>query len=952
MVFPQLGRAYLMKSSVFIVTLLLLSFSYATNAHVETPNNKATLWFEQSDLPLNEKLHVKVLDNGMRVVVIQNVKPKKAISIRMRVGAGSLQETGKQPGLAHFLEHMAFNGSTNVPEGDMIQILERHGLSFGKDSNAETNFKQTVYMLDLPKNDKETLSTALFLMRETASELTLDKDAIARELPVISSEVRERTTLDLRILKDWSSYVLQGANIIDRIPLGTLEGMKEVNQSRLKAFYHNYYTPNHTTLVIAGDVDVQSVFSMVEKQFASWDNKGHDIVPYSKQVMFPTTAEARVFKDSNVTTHVEFNYLEPINRAPDSRAKRVEEFMLYVANQALQYRLETTAFASQGELLSPYVGSYNQFDVVTSNQLSVATKSDQWQAGVDMLESSLRQAVKYGFSKQEIQRQLDKYHTLLKLDAEATKDTLSSSYAAGVVNDINNKAVSTSNEFALSLFESDVIPKEISAYNQIFNKHWSDKHPRIYVMDKPQSKVTAKTVLEAYKDSESTQVKPYAEAEKVQFAYQNFGQPATAKLIEKTAFGDVTRYRFDNGVYLNVKPTEFESNSVYISVRVGKGKLDLAKKDAPLATLFDSAFIAGGLEAHDINDLRSIFSGRQIGASYYLTDDAIEGHYRVPPQDTLDQLKVAAAFLTHPGYRPSGHALAVQSLKSVYDSYPTTPEGVLGFNVGKVLYQDDPRWEYPKVEVIDKLPLTALKQFVDRSVNQGPIEVSLLGNITQQQAVDYVAQTFGALNIKAQDFVPRPRADIQLNVGEHYTLYHQGEQNTALASGYFSLPDGRDYKRVVGFAVLRSILQLRVNDAIREKTGKAYSPWVDSSQSLLYKDYGYLSLNSNTTVDNVDIVFDIYRKLIRDIQETGVSNDELKRAVMPMIDGIEQSYENNGFWFGLMYKASSYPENLANEQTFKQLVSAVTAADVQQLAKQIVLKDMITVAVLPEEKEE
>jgi zinc protease len=245
-----------------------------------------------------------------------------------------------------------------------------------------------------------------------------------------------------------------------------------------------------------------------------------------------------------------------------------------------------------------------------------------------------------------------------------------------------------------------------------------------------------------------------------------------------------------------------------------------------------------------------------------------------------------------------------------------------------------------------------LKPFVDRSVNQGPIEVSLLGNITQQQAVDYVAQTFGALNIKAQDFVPRPRDDIQLNVGEHYTLYHQGEQNTALASGYFSLPDGRDYKRVVGLAVLRSILQLRVNDAIREKTGKAYSPWVDSSQSLLYKDYGYLSLNSNTTVDNVDVVFDIYRKLISDIQQTGVSSDELKRAVTPMIDGIEQSYENNGFWFGLMYKASSYPENLTNEQTFKQLASAVTVADVQQLAKQINLKDMITVAVLPKEKEE
>ncbi len=609
---PQAPQILVKRFKTYFAALLLVLLSFAAVAHVETPDRKDTLWFKPSDLPLSEKIHVKQLDNGMRVVVIQNSKPKKTISIRMRIGAGSLQETGKQPGLAHFLEHMAFNGSTHVPEGDMIQILERHGLSFGKDSNAETGFQQTVYMLDLPTNDQETLSTALFLMRETASELTLEKDAIARELPVISSEVRERTTLDLRILKDWSSYVLQGANIIDRIPLGTLEGMKAVNQSRLKAFYHNYYTPNHTTIVIAGDVDVQSVFTMVEKQFASWDSKGQDTAPYAKQVTFPTSAEARVFKDSNVTTHVELNYLEPINRAPDSRAKRVDEFMLHIANQALQYRLETMAFSSQGELLSPYVGSYNQFDVVTSNQLSVATKAGQWQAGVNMLESSLRQAVKYGFSDQEIQRQLDKYHTLLKLDAQATKDTLSSSYAAGIVSDINNKMVSTSNEFALSLFESDVLSKDTASFNQIFNQHWSNPYPRIYVMDKPESNVTAETVLEAYKNSESTPVTSYVEADKVAFAYQNFGKPGKAKLVEKTAFGDVTRYRFNNGVYLNVKPTEFESNAVYISIRVGKGKLDLAKKEAALATLFDSAFIAGGLEKHDINDLRAIFSGDKL----------------------------------------------------------------------------------------------------------------------------------------------------------------------------------------------------------------------------------------------------------------------------------------------------------------------------------------------------
>ncbi|USD63352.1 insulinase family protein [Vibrio sp. SCSIO 43140] len=939
-----------------LATLALIQVaSFSAHAHIETPDNQTTLWFEKSDLPLDEKLHVKALGNGMRVIVIANDKPKKAVSIRMRVAAGSLQEPGQEePGLAHFLEHMAFNGSTNVPEGEMVQILERHGLSFGKDTNAETNFKQTVYMLELPKNDVETLKTSLFIMRETASELTLDKEAIERELPVISSEVRERTTLDLNMLYDWSSFVLRDGNIIERIPLGTLNGMKMVDKQRLTDFYRHYYTPENTTLIISGDVDVQQTFAMVEKQFGDWRVKGKQPEAYSKQVTLPSQPEARVFLDVNARTTVELNFLEPINREPDSKSKRSQELTLYIANQALQYRLETQSYASEGKLLSPYVGSYNQFDVIAINQLSMTTPYGLWREGLQVLDQGLRQAAQYGFTEQEIKRQLDKYHNLLKLDAEAEDDTYSADYASKLVSDVNNSMVTTSSAFDLSLFEQDVMSQDIEVFNRAFQQHWQGKAPRIYVTERPSTgqakSATSRDVLETYQIASAKQVSPYTPQKQAEFAYQSFGKEGTAEKLETTNFGGVTRYRFENGVYLNVKPTDYESNAVYISVRAGKGKLGLTPEEGAFATLFDAGFVAGGLEAHDINDLRSIFSGRQINANIYLTDDAIESQYRVPPQDVLDQLRVTAAFLTHPGYRASGHAFAIEHLKSIYDSYPTTPERVLGFNSGELMYQGDPRWVYPSIESVEALPLTVLQPFVERSINKGPVEVSLLGNISEQQAVDYVAQTFGALDIKAQAFIDRPVTEMKLQPNKSYTFYHHGEPNTALASGYFTLPDGSNYSDVVGFAILRSILQIRVNDAIRESTGKAYSPWVDSSQSLLYKDYGYLNLNSNTTIENVDVVLNIYKQLVKDLQEKGVTQDELVRAVTPMTDRVEQSYESNGFWFGLMAQASSYPENLANEANFEAYARQVSVEDIQKLANRIDVSSMIEVRVLPTTK--
>ena len=206
----------------------------------------------------------------MRYIVRSNATPKGQALVRMIVETGSLDEADDERGYAHFVEHMAFNGSTNVPEGEMVKLLERLGLAFGADTNASTGFDRTTYMLDLPRNDPALLDTALMLMRETASELTISEAAVERERGVILAERRDRNTFALRNVIDQIVFQHPGARYTQRLPIGTEETLNAATAARLRAFWRREYVPAHTTVIVIGAFAVETMEAAIKARFADW----------------------------------------------------------------------------------------------------------------------------------------------------------------------------------------------------------------------------------------------------------------------------------------------------------------------------------------------------------------------------------------------------------------------------------------------------------------------------------------------------------------------------------------------------------------------------------------------------------------------------------------------------------------------------------------------------------
>lgn len=224
----------------------------------------------RSDLAADPTLRFGILPNGMRYILRHNATPKAQAALRLWLGTGSLQEREDQLGLAHFLEHMAFNGSKSIPEGEMVKILERHGLAFGADTNAATSYDSTVYQLDLPHTDADTVDQSLKILREVASELTIAPNSVDRERGVVLSEERTRASPSYQVFKDRFAFLFAGQRPPLRDPIGSVSVLKSAPASVIADYYRTWYRPERAVLVAVGDFDLDSMESKLKAGFTNW----------------------------------------------------------------------------------------------------------------------------------------------------------------------------------------------------------------------------------------------------------------------------------------------------------------------------------------------------------------------------------------------------------------------------------------------------------------------------------------------------------------------------------------------------------------------------------------------------------------------------------------------------------------------------------------------------------
>ena len=905
----------------------------------------------QTALTTSPRIQEGVLGNGLRYFIIPNQTPKNEVVVRMRVGVGSMYETPKEAGIAHFLEHMAFNGSTNVPEGEMIAILERYGLKFGADTNASTGFEETIYKLDLPNNNIETIDTALFLMRETASNLTITDDAVSAEIPVVKSEYESRNNIYMDAYKASLQEWTDGLEYINRFPIGSLETIARFSAPAVRNFYTTHYFPANTQLIIAGDIDADDIQGKIEKVFADWQNAQAPTKFDAGMLSVNDSLQVASFSGPNLPTQVNLFYVTPEQLAPDTILNRRKDFVEQIANGILSYRLNSLVLAGN----APFEGvgsshsfTFNQLDLT---QVIAQTQPEKWAESLTTLVVEIRKIMEFGISEQELIREVKATRNALVTAAQSEATIPSSSLANAVLSNIPLDGVLNESSQSLDIFQELMATFSAEEINKVLRSQFMRVEPTIFMQFSQQALAlpTTEQIIAVYQQAMTLPIQANVEKEVAKFAYTEFGQPGTVKAKSYNEVYDYYSYTFTNGVHLNVKSTDLAQEKVLIDVAYGDGIKTLTPEQAGMQDLYNF-YIVGGLGKHSVNELRELLSDKNVSLNFNADLNSYGGTFSTSTDTLTTQLQLITAYMTDPGYSDSVLPLFRKNVEQGAKQRKNTIGAVKSYEVVNAIYGNDYRIGSAPTEAILQRDFTELKPILDQALQQGPLMVTVVGDVDVTEIVAEVAATLGSLPIQVAAPQHRWLTDIALQTGTEFTLYHAGNPENASVTRYFKTTDNQDLTKALQLKILGAVVQLKVQDVIREQLGAAYSPSARAFGSNSIKGDGMLLLDTLTTPDQITLVQSTYDALIAGLKTPGnITDDEVKRAIEPMLANWKTAKEQNSFWLSRLKVMHTRSDSLARFEAQPGIYAQITPEVLTLLAREYLTdKNKIEVVVLPE----
>jgi len=905
-------------------------------------------WGLESVLPADPTVRFGVLPNGMRYALKHNETPKDAAVIRFAFDVGMREAEAAQAGIPHFIEHMAFNGSTNIPEGELVKRLERLGLAFGADTNAETDLEHTTYKLDLPNLKPETVDGALTVMREIASELTLAPAAVDRERGILVSEYRVRNVPQMRRTIDALGKQIGDPRFGPGVT-GTPESLTAITPEQLRAFYEGYYRPERATLVMVGDFDVEAMEKEVRARFANWKGKGAELASYVPKIAPTGSPTIATFSDPAVPELIEFDrvraYAAPANDVGEQRREMLEA----IASAALTNRLNTLAHQADSPII---LGQAAVQDVARSARTAttiVVAKDGMWQPALAVGERELRRAIQYGFTASEIAEAKANIRTALENAVKQEAGRQSAAIADRLAGASLADSVFMAPSANLALYNALDPTLTAEAASEAFKAAWNGGPSLIHVATKAPLEIAA--ISAALTDSAKVAVTAPVEQAAKAFAYDDFGPAGTIVSDQMIEDLGIRTIRFANGVELNLKKTDFEPGKIAWYAKIGSGAQTFPADQPGLTVATQILSSIGGLKKHDIDELRRITAGRQVGIGLSADTDAIVAAGSTTPVDLELQMKLLAAELTDLAYAPATQAQWAGMGPVIAKNIATNPSTLASVAVPWILTGNDARFGFGNPDVLAARTLEELKAAIQPQLSSGSLEIGLVGDFDQDAAIAAVSKTLAALPQRteagAKPAGVRPVAFASDR--EPKLIHHEGAADQGAIALAWPTTDDSNFKDSLTRDLLAAVMGLRLIDVVREELGATYTPNASSIDQSTYPGFGYLTASAPVAQGSMDAVANAIRMIAGDLRTDPPTADELLRARQPVLERWQRQARQNGSWVALVADAQSRPEYLERRRTRAAVLEAITPGDIRSAAARYLDPKMaIEVRVIPQ----
>jgi zinc protease len=912
---------------------LLLAFALLiTGPALAQPSGDADWLYRDSDIARDPAWRFGTLPNGLRYAVRRNALPAGQVSIRIRIDAGALHERDNERGWAHFVEHMLFRGTDSYPDRRAREIWQELGASFGSDSNARTSATETVYQLNLPHAERGPLDTSLRVLSEMMSRARFEPAAVDAERPVVLAEKGRRPELAQRVLDLSRTLFYAGLLYGERDTIGTDETLNGATAEGLEAFYRRWYRPDRAAIVMVGDADPAMMEELIRTHFGGWRGEGPQPAEpdYGRIAEVPQPVANLAYPGTpHAATLI---WLRPYEAMPHT----VERERLFLeeslAERIINRRLEAHA-RGESAFLNAAVDAARSRRVAHATQLSVVARDENWRPALEQSFAILADALRAPPSATEIDREIRNLRTSVTAAVQGESTVLSQSRADQLINALDNGAVVATAQTVLDNFERNVplmTPERIGAAMQ---RMFTGSGPRMMLIS-PRPVAGGEAALTAGLAA-ARAVSPAERRAERRVSFDDLpplGAPGREVSRQRVDDMDVTIVRFANGSTLTFKRTEFARGSVQVRLRFGAGLAGLAP-DRPSLGWLGGLVAPSGLAGLDLEGMERLLTGRRIGLSFGVDEDAFVLAGQTNPADLTDQLRLLTTKLTHPSWDPALFARFRTGALESFDLHFSSASARASRELGGVIRPNDRRWRPIEREEMAAVTAEQFRDFFTPLLAQGPVHAIIVGDMELEAAVEAMRRTVGSLpprpapTVAAEAIALQPPAPSP----EPRRFTHEGDPNQAYALIGWSTLGGRDRIRDRrALALAANMFEVRLFDRLREGEGATYSPNAASLTSESFSNWGIFYAAAEIRPERAPTFFSVAREIIADLATRPALADEFTRAQNPVISGIERRLETNGYWVEALENWIDHPEEIEQVRSYLADYRALTPEDVRR----------------------
>ncbi len=889
------------------------------------------------------------LPNGLRYYIRANSRPENRAELWLAVNAGSLLEDDDQLGLAHFVEHMAFNGTQNFEKQDLVDYLESIGMQFGPDINAFTSFDETVYTLTVPTDDETILKQAFQILQDWAQGVSFEGEEIDKERGVVIEEWRLGRGAQARIRDKQFPVLFKDSRYAERLPIGELEILEAAPHDAFRRFYKEWYRPDLMAVIAVGDFDPEVIKEKIHQHFGVL--QGPDIarqrplypVPDHEETLFAITTDPEA---TNTVVSVYYKLEKRTqSRLGDYRRQLVEQLYHAMFNARLD-ELRQQADPPFLFAFSTSAGLVRTRDVYMQ---AAAVKDGEVLQGLDTLLTEVERVDRHGFTQGEFERMKSDFLRRYE-QAYAERDKRESSTFAGeYMRHFLEEEPSPGIEIELQLVR-DLLPTITLAELNKLADEWITESNRVLLVSGPEKQDVQlpdeAELAQVFESVEKREILAYVDRVRDKPLVEKLPAPGKVEETRQISEIGVTEWRLSNGPRVVLKPTDFKNDQILITAFSPGGDSLVQDEDFPSASFATAVLGEGGLGEFDQIELEKALAGTLASVAPFISEleEGLDGS--ASPQDLETMFQLLYLTVT----APRADAQTFQSLMTRFQTFienrRARPEAVFADEIALVRYQDHPRRRPPTLELLDQIDLgTAERIYRDRFSDISDFTFFLVGNFDPDEIRPLVETYIGGLPSTGREETWRDVGATPIT-GPRIVEVEKGLEPKSQVRLIWSGPATWSREGQHDISSLADALQIRLREVLREDLGGVYGVGVSGSLIRRPEERFSFSVSFGCAPESVEPLVEAVKREISKAQSDGLAASYTDKVQEIQRRGREVDLRENGFWLRALKSYYSLDLDPRLILAHEELVERVEPAKLEETAKRYLDLDTTFQAVL------